>query len=94
MNSTLQGSEAVAFSIAAHLEIPNGVADTEEALVAYIKQMLSVASGIVKGLSFEVEIGPARGLIDDADPGPADLTEFEQGIENLLDDKRPWQADQ
>jgi len=66
MNSTLQNAgEKLAMSIQTHLVVPPCIADGgEEAVALWIKGMLCMAAKAVPGLTFNVQVGPARNSDD------------------------------
>lgn len=69
-NATLQGSDQIAFSIAAFLKVPVSVyAQGQEAVADYIRQHLQTAASAAEGLSFTVQIGAAASAAaPDTDP--------------------------
>lgn len=67
MNATLQGSGAVAFSIATHIPVPEEVTAQGEASVAdYLRNALTAAATAAAeyGLTFHAQVGAARGCED------------------------------
>ncbi len=61
-NATLQGAgDSLAFSIATRLKVPESVAaEGETAVAQYLQDALTLASRVVEGLEFEVQIGASR----------------------------------
>lgn len=67
MNATLQGSGAVAFSIATHIAVPEEVsAQGEDHVADYLRSALKAAAEAAAeyGLTFHAQVGAARGIED------------------------------
>lgn len=55
-NATLQNADAVAFSVATHVDVPQSVRDQgEQAVGDWLRELLS---GGPEGVTFEVQVGP------------------------------------
>lgn len=61
-NATLQGSEAVAYSVATHVSLPPHLVDDEAGAAEYLGSLLGWLAEVARqegnDVSFEVEVGP------------------------------------
>lgn len=62
MNATLQGNKKISFSIATHVEVPDDVYDKgQKEVVQYLKDVLGMLAIAAPMVTYEVQVGPARG---------------------------------